>query len=130
MIFNQLTGQMMSFFVTYTSIISSLHIFTRCILPYHILFATQVIWNGAFATALASAAMAYGQRKVSPTLANIVYSTQPCFAALFSYLLLGESMGKPTMFGSSLLLAAVLFSMLGGEDNTNDQNTDSTTVDS
>ena len=83
-----------------------------------------MIWNGAFATALASAAMAYGQRKVSPTLANIVYSTQPCFAALFSYLLLGESMGKPTMFGSSLLLAAVMFSMLGKENNDN-KNTES-----
>ena len=71
--------------------------------------ALAVLWNGACATALANAAMTYGQRDTSPAVSNVVYSFQPVFAAAFSYLILGETVGPLTAAGSVLLVGAILF---------------------
>lgn len=70
-----------------------------------------VLWNGAFATALTTWAQTMGQRSVSPTTANLLYSSQPIWAALFSFSFLRESLSSSTIIGSSLLLFAVLYSL-------------------
>jgi drug/metabolite transporter (DMT)-like permease len=80
--------------------------------PYEtgqVVIALAVLWNGVFGTALANSAMAYGQRDASPVVANVCYSFQPVFAAAFSYVLLGETVGTFTAAGSALLVGAILF---------------------
>ena len=70
-----------------------------------------VLWNGAAATALTTWAQTVGQRSVSPTTANLLYSSQPIWAALFSFSFLHESLSSSTIIGSFLLLSAVLYSL-------------------
>lgn len=70
-----------------------------------------VLWNGAFATALTTWAQTVGQRSVSPTTANLLYSSQPIWAALFSFSFLNESISMSTFVGSSLLFTAVAYSL-------------------
>ena len=70
-----------------------------------------VLWNGAFATALTTWAQTVGQRSVSPTTANLLYSSQPIWAALISFSFLSESLSSSTVVGSSFLLFAVLYSL-------------------
>ena len=73
--------------------------------------ALAILWNGAFATALTTWAQTVGQRSVSPTTANLLYSSQPIWAALFSFSFLSESISMSTFVGSSLLFAAVTYSL-------------------
>ena len=73
--------------------------------------ALAVGWNGFFSTALTTWAQSVGQRSVPPTTANLLYSSQPIWAALFSYSFLGESLGPQTVLGSSILLGAILYSL-------------------
>lgn len=70
-----------------------------------------VLWNGAFATALTTWAQTVGQRSVSPTTANLLYSSQPIWAALFSFSFLNESISNSTFIGSFLLFIAVTYSL-------------------
>jgi drug/metabolite transporter (DMT)-like permease len=74
--------------------------------------ALAVLWNGFFATALATWAMSLGQKSVSSTLANILYSSQPIWAAIFALALLGETVSTTNFIGSSVLLAAILISLI------------------
>lgn len=73
--------------------------------------ALAIGWNGFFSTAMTTWAQSVGQRSVPPTTANLLYSSQPIWAALFSYTFLGESLGQQTVVGSSLLLGAILYSL-------------------
>jgi drug/metabolite transporter (DMT)-like permease len=70
-----------------------------------------VLWNGAFATALTTWAQTVGQRSVSPTTANLLYSSQPIWAALISFSFLNESISNSTLIGSFLLFIAVTYSL-------------------
>ena len=70
-----------------------------------------VLWNGAFATALTTWAQTMGQRSVSPTTANLLYSSQPIWAALFSFSFLNEQISQSTIIGSSMLFMAVVYSL-------------------
>jgi drug/metabolite transporter (DMT)-like permease len=73
--------------------------------------ALAVLWNGAASTALTNWAQATGQQAVPPTLANLLYSTQPIWAAVLSFTFLGESVTTPTLIGSALLFAAICNSL-------------------
>ena len=73
--------------------------------------ALAIIWNGFFSTALTTWAQSVGQRSVPPTTANLLYSSQPIWAALFSFSFLGESIGFNTIFGSCLLFGAIVYSL-------------------
>jgi drug/metabolite transporter (DMT)-like permease len=70
-----------------------------------------VLWNGAFATALTTWAQTVGQRSVSPTTANLLYSSQPIWASLISLTFLSESLSTSAIIGSALLSFAILFSL-------------------
>jgi len=52
-------------------------------------------------------AQSYGQRYVRPSEANLVYSLQPIFTALFAYAILGETMETAGYLGGGLILSAV-----------------------
>lgn len=65
------------------------------------------VWSGVVGTAYVLYAQSLGQQSVRPSDANLVYSLQPVFTALFAYLLLGETMSSMGFIGGSLILGAV-----------------------
>jgi drug/metabolite transporter (DMT)-like permease len=65
------------------------------------------LWTGWVSTAYTIYAQSYGQRRVSPTNANLIYSAQPLFTALFAFLLLGETMEPIGFVGGGFVGAAV-----------------------
>ncbi|KAH8058619.1 hypothetical protein JL722_5840 [Aureococcus anophagefferens] len=52
-------------------------------------------------------AQSFGQRGVAPSRANLIYTSQPVFSALFAFGLLGERPTAATVAGGGLILAAV-----------------------
>ena len=53
-------------------------------------------------------AQSYGQSRVRPATANLIYTTQPICTAIFAWFLLGESLGPAGYIGGSLIGFAVL----------------------
>lgn len=66
-----------------------------------------VLWTGWITCAYTIYAQSYGQRRVKPTDANLIYTVQPIFTALFAFLLLEETIGTNGIVGGSLILCAV-----------------------
>lgn len=67
------------------------------------------LWAGWVSTAYVVAAQSFGQQRVTnPAQANLIYSLQPIFTAVFAYFLLGESMESTGVIGGGLILVAVL----------------------
>ena len=66
------------------------------------------LWTGLVSTAYTTYAQSYGQRRVQPADANLIYSLQPIFTALFAYALLGETMG-PFGFGGGALIGGAVY---------------------
>jgi drug/metabolite transporter (DMT)-like permease len=64
--------------------------------------------TGLFATALAYAVQTAAQRATPPTHTALIFSTEPVFAALFAFLLAGERLAPPQVFGATLILAGML----------------------
>jgi drug/metabolite transporter (DMT)-like permease len=92
-----------AFFGTFASKVSSGQISPPSLLR----LAGTVLWCGTAGNAYALYAQSAGQRTVAPSDANLVYSLQPVFTALFAYLLLGETMDAAGLAGGALVLAAV-----------------------
>jgi len=65
------------------------------------------LWTGWVSTAYTIYAQSFGQRRVSPTDANLIYSVQPIFTAIFAFFLLGETMEPVAFVGGGLIGAAV-----------------------
>lgn len=74
-----------------------------------------IMWNGAFATALTQFAQSFGQRTISATQANLIYSSQPVWSAFFSLILLRESVDAQTVVGSCVLMVGILSAVVGGK---------------
>jgi len=79
------------------------------------LLLASCLWNGALPTAFTMWAQAFGQRTVSPTEANLIYSSQPIWSSIFAYFLLGESLVGHELVGCALLATAVGFSLPYGQ---------------
>lgn len=69
-----------------------------------------VLYLGLVATAGMLFLQAIGQRKVSAAKAALIFALEPAFAALFSWLWLGEQLTLRTAIGGTLLVAAVVMS--------------------
>lgn len=67
-----------------------------------------LLYLGVVCTGLCSWAQTIGQREVGAEQAAIVYATDPLWAALFSWLALGESLGARGWAGAALILAAAV----------------------
>mmetsp|Transcript_10546 Transcript_10546/g.29656 ORF Transcript_10546/g.29656 Transcript_10546/m.29656 type:complete len:350 (+) Transcript_10546:22-1071(+) len=65
------------------------------------------LWTGWVTCAYTIYAQSFGQRRVSPTDANLIYTTQPIFSSLFAFALLGETLGKAGIAGGSLIALAL-----------------------
>lgn len=53
-------------------------------------------------------AQSFGQRYIKPETANLIYTIQPLYTALFAWLLLGETLGPLGYGGGMVVLLAVL----------------------
>ncbi len=67
-----------------------------------------VIFTGLLATALAFGAQTLAQRFTSPTHTALIFATEPVFAALFSFLLIGEQLTPRALVGCGLILAGMI----------------------
>jgi drug/metabolite transporter (DMT)-like permease len=66
-----------------------------------------VFWTGWVTCAYTIYAQSFGQSRVSPTGANLIYTFQPIFTALFGWLLLGETMGASGFVGGAIIAFSV-----------------------
>ncbi|MEA3459758.1 MAG: DMT family transporter [Chloroflexota bacterium] len=73
------------------------------------------LFTGIFATSLAFAVQNAAQRFTSPTHTALIFSTEPIFAALFSYLLAGERLSGRGLVGCGLILTGMITAELGKE---------------
>lgn len=69
-----------------------------------------VLWNGAVATALTNSLQSFGQQRIAPTTANLLYTTQPIWAAFFSFWFLHDRLSPTAIGGIAVLMVAVLLS--------------------
>ncbi len=74
-----------------------------------------ILWTGWVTCAYTIYAQSFGQRRVSPTDANLIYSMQPLFSAVFAFVLLGESLGPAGYLGGSFI-ACALWIVTASED--------------
>jgi len=70
-------------------------------------FTGACLWTGLVATCYLVLAQSYGQRYVKASDANLIYSLQPLFTALFAYLMLGETLQPMGYVGGALILSGV-----------------------
>jgi drug/metabolite transporter (DMT)-like permease len=80
--------------------------------PVHVQW-TAGLWiallvTGLFATALAFAVQTWAQRYSTPTRTALIFSTEPLFAWVTSYLVAGEVLSKRATVGAALILAGIL----------------------
>ncbi len=67
-----------------------------------------VIFTGVLATALAILVQTHAQRVISPSHAAVIYTTEPVFAGIFSYIFLGETLGIRGIIGATFILLGML----------------------
>lgn len=75
------------------------------------------VWQAIFVTAILATAGAFliqnlAQRHTSPTHTALILSTEPVFAALFAWLLAGETLGGRGITGGALMLVGILVAEL------------------
>jgi len=92
-----------SFFTTISEGLSSGAVPTSALLPA----IGATLWTGLVTCAYTIYAQSFGQRRVSPTDANLIYTVQPIFTALFAWGLLGETLGPAGFVGAAFIGAAV-----------------------
>jgi drug/metabolite transporter (DMT)-like permease len=66
-----------------------------------------VLWTGWVSIAYTIYAQSFGQSRVSPTDANLIYTIQPIFTAIFAWVLLGETLGPAGYLGGASIGTAV-----------------------
>lgn len=71
-----------------------------------------LVVTAVLATALAFSVQTWAQQFTSPTHTAIIYSLEPVFAALTSYLVFAERLGGRGLLGAGLILAGVLLAEL------------------
>ena len=70
-------------------------------------FAGACLWTGLVTTCYLVFAQSYGQQYVKASDANLIYSLQPLFTAIFAYYMLGETLQPMGYVGGALIGAAV-----------------------
>jgi drug/metabolite transporter (DMT)-like permease len=84
----------------------------------HITFSSQVVWailvTGLLGTALGFGAQGWAQQFTPPTHTALIFSLEPVFALITSYVVIGERLGPRAGLGAVLILAGVLLSEVFG----------------
>jgi drug/metabolite transporter (DMT)-like permease len=82
----------------------------------HAVWSASVIWGvlitGLAGTGAAFAIQAWAQQFTPPTHTALIFSLEPVFAAITSYLILGERLGSRGLLGAAMILGGVLISEL------------------
>jgi drug/metabolite transporter (DMT)-like permease len=83
------------------------------------LHSTSQLWIGiavcaVFATAVAFSLQLWAQQFTTPSHAAIIFTLEPVFAVITSYLVLGERLGWRSIAGAALVLAGILAAELLG----------------
>ncbi|MCO6452982.1 MAG: DMT family transporter [Caldilineales bacterium] len=73
------------------------------------------LFTGLLATALAFGLQTAAQRFTTATHTALIFATEPVFAALASFVLIGEVLGAPQLLGCILILAGMLAAELGAD---------------
>ena len=71
------------------------------------------IFTGVLATAVAFGVQTMAQRFTTATHTALIFATEPVFAALASFTLIGERLGPPQLLGGVLILAGMVTAELG-----------------
>ncbi len=84
----------------------------------HLRWTPVVLWalliTGFLGSAAAFSIQAWAQQFTSPTQTALIFSLEPVFAWITSYIVLGERLGYRSGFGAALILCGVLISELLG----------------
>ncbi|MDZ7672746.1 MAG: DMT family transporter [Halanaerobiales bacterium] len=72
-----------------------------------------IIYTGIFATALAIFVQSRAQQFTTSTHTGLIFSLEPVFGALFSFMILSERMQTMGMIGAVLIFLGILLSELG-----------------
>ena len=83
------------------------------------------LWTGLVTCAYTIFAQSYGQKRVGPSDANLIYSFQPICTALFAFILLGETMGPAGVVGGGFIAAAVYLVTMMDDGNVPKEDEDS-----
>lgn len=68
-----------------------------------------VLWTGIITCAYTIYAQSFGQQRLKPTEASLIYSSQPIFSSIFAFFFLGETLGPLGVVGGAMVAAAVAF---------------------
>ena len=79
-----------------------------------LLVALVVIWSGVVVNGVASFLQVGGQQAIGPARAQVIYASQPLWAAIMSFLLLHETVGPEGVVGGGLFLAAMFIAATAG----------------
>lgn len=74
-------------------------------------------------------AQSFGQKVVRPAQANLVYTTQPIFSAVFAAALLSETLSRQGYLGGAIIGAALLISTNGGDGGGSEGNDNEPGID-
>lgn len=69
--------------------------------------ALVVVWSGVVVNAIASFLQVGGQQAIGPARAQVIYASQPLWAAIMAVLFLHESVGLEGVFGGAAFLVAM-----------------------
>ncbi len=67
-----------------------------------------IIFTGIFASAIGILVQVHAQKHISPSRAAVIFTTEPAFAGIFSFIFLGEGFTLFGIFGAILILIAML----------------------
>lgn len=78
-------------------------------------------WCGAVTCGYTMWAQSYGQGSgISPTAANLIYTTQPLWSAAFAWILLGEVLQTQEVVGGAAVLGSLLLAVGSGDTKKGD----------
>lgn len=86
--------------------------FTSSFRPITVETAGVVVYTGLLATAFAFFIQSYAQQFIPPTHAGLIFTMEPIFGALFSFLILGELIGTGGIIGGLLIISGMLLAEL------------------
>ncbi|KPK74115.1 MAG: hypothetical protein AMJ89_06910 [candidate division Zixibacteria bacterium SM23_73] len=93
--------------------IPSMFLFETMKFMYNPNLLSAILVTAVFATALGITIQNRMQKDTTATKASVIYTMEPVFAGVFSYLILGEILGSLGMVGAGLILSGMLCSELG-----------------
>jgi drug/metabolite transporter (DMT)-like permease len=73
----------------------------------YMLVVPCVLWSGVAVNAVAPFLQVGGQQVVGPTRCQTIYASQPLWAALLSFVFLGETVGLQGLIGATAFLSAL-----------------------